>query len=73
MFAEAVRQSSPCFDYVDFLAECAGHAILPMLKIKGQALARVRLHLKIPGWFHNQKSRTKVHFSIGYTLSKRNQ
>ena len=27
MFAEAVRQSSPCFAYVDFLAERAGYAI----------------------------------------------
>ena len=27
MFAEAVRQSSPCFAYVDFLAEPAGYAI----------------------------------------------
>ena len=27
MFAEAVRQSPPCFPYVDFLAYCAGYAI----------------------------------------------
>ena len=27
MFAEAVRQSSPCFANVDFLAERAGYAI----------------------------------------------
>ena len=27
MFAEAVRQSSPCFPYVDFLAKRAGYAI----------------------------------------------
>ena len=27
VFAKAVRQSSPCFAYVDFLAYCAGYAI----------------------------------------------
>ena len=27
MFAEAVRQSTPCFAYVDFLAWRAGYAI----------------------------------------------
>ena len=27
MFAEAVRQSSPCFAYVDFLAQRAAYAI----------------------------------------------
>ena len=48
-------------------------AILPVLQIKGKVLLRVRLHVKIPGWFHNQKSRTKVHFSTGCALSKRNQ
>ena len=53
------------------LTDRLGPEILPVLEIKGQVLPRVRLHVKVPGWFHNQKSRTKVHFSPGYTLSIR--
>ena len=53
------------------LTDRSGPEILPVLEIKGQVLPRVRLRVKVPGWFHNQKSRTKVHFSPGYTLSTR--
>ena len=38
------------------LTDRFGLEILPVLQIKGQVLLRVRLHVKIPGWFHNQKS-----------------
>ena len=54
------------------LTDRLGPEILPVLEIKVQVLPRVRLHVKVSGWFHNQKSRTKVHFSTGYTLSIRN-
>ena len=33
------------------LADRLGPEILTKLEIKGQVLHRVRLHLKIPGWF----------------------
>ena len=66
---EAVRQSSPCLAYVDFLSLCAGYVIddicgdafkirldsriLTVLEIKGQFLHRVHLRVKIPGWLSN--------------------
>ena len=53
VFAEAVRQSPPCFPYVDFLAvtltDRLGPEILTVLERKGQVLHRVRLHVKVPG------------------------
>ena len=54
------------------LTDRLGPEILTVLEIKGQVLLSMRLHLKVPGWFHNQKSRPKLHFSTGYTLSTRN-
>ena len=54
------------------LTDRLGPEILCVLEMKGQVLPRVRLNVKVPGWFHNDKSRTKVHFSTGYTLSTQN-
>ena len=53
------------------LTDRSGPEILLVLEIKGQVLPRARLRVKVPCWFHKQKSRTKVHFSPGYTLSTR--
>ena len=35
------------------LTDRLGPEILAVLEIKGQALHRVRLHVKVPGWFLN--------------------
>ena len=43
VFAEAVRQSPPCFAYVDFLAKRAGYAIDDICRDAGEKYIKIVL------------------------------
>ena len=63
MLAKVVRAVTQLMTFTEMyvkwsviLAGRFGREILTVLEIKGQVLHRVRVHLKVPGWFSDLKA-----------------